>query len=132
MELIDFTCPHCGAQLEVKAGQQKAICRFCDSEMLIEHRESSSSTSHTDNSDQHSSERQQEYYTQPLYVQPAVQPAAARKKRHTFRWVMGWIFIFPIPATILTYRSDKLKPVIKVLIIAAVWLVYLLLIFSKK
>ena len=40
-------------------------------------------------------------------------------------WVLGWIFIFPVPLTILILRSKTLKPVLKVLIIAHAWIVYI-------
>ena len=40
-------------------------------------------------------------------------------------WVLGWIFIFPVPLTILILRSKTLKPVLKVLIIALAWIVYI-------
>ena len=40
---------------------------------------------------------------------------------------MGWIFIFPIPATILVARNKNIKPQIKALIIIAVWVVYFLI-----
>ena len=59
-------------------------------------------------------------------------PPAAHKKRHIFWWVMGWIFIFPIPVTILTARSKKPGIWIKVLIIAAAWLTYLLIGISAR
>ncbi|MCI6973607.1 MAG: hypothetical protein MR903_06635 [Clostridiales bacterium] len=40
-------------------------------------------------------------------------------------WVLGWIFIFPVLLTILILRSKTLKPVLKVLIIALAWIVYI-------
>ena len=43
------------------------------------------------------------------------------KKRKTWLWVLGWIFIFPLPLTILIARSKKIKLWAKILIIAAAW-----------
>jgi len=49
------------------------------------------------------------------------------KKRKTWLWVLGWVFIFPVPLTILMLRKKDMKPVLKYGIIAAAWIVYLLI-----
>lgn len=51
-------------------------------------------------------------------------PKAGRK---TWLWVLGWLFIFPLPATILLLRKKDMKPVIKYALIAAVWALFLLI-----
>lgn len=57
---------------------------------------------------------------------------ATPQKRKTWLWVLGWIFIFPIPLTILMVRNQKLKLWAKILIIAAAWALYLVIAFSGK
>ena len=47
-------------------------------------------------------------------------------------WVLGWIFIFPIPLTIIISRNKKLKTGAKIGIIAAAWIVYLLMGLAGK
>ena len=49
------------------------------------------------------------------------------KKRKTWLWVLGWIFIFPVPLTILMLRKKDIKPILKYGIIAAAWIVYLII-----
>ena len=49
------------------------------------------------------------------------------KKRKTWLWVLGWIFIFPVPLTILMLRKKDMKPILKYGIIAAAWIVYLII-----
>ena len=51
----------------------------------------------------------------------------ASKKSKTWLWVLGWIFIFPVPLTILLLRKKDMKPALKYGIIAASWIVFLLL-----
>lgn len=46
------------------------------------------------------------------------------KKRRTWLWVLGWLFIFPLPLTILIVRNKTMKPIVKYLIIGAAWLLY--------
>ena len=54
----------------------------------------------------------------------------APKKRKTWLWVLGWLFIFPVPLTILLLRKKDMKPVLKYGIIAVAWIVYLAIGFS--
>ena len=35
MSLRSFTCPHCGATLSIEQGKRKAVCEYCDSEIII-------------------------------------------------------------------------------------------------
>lgn len=49
------------------------------------------------------------------------------KKRKTWLWVLGWIFIFPVPLTILMLRNKKLSKPVKIGIIVAAWIVYLII-----
>lgn len=51
------------------------------------------------------------------------QPA---KKKRTWLWVLGWIFIFPLPLTLILLKKD-IKPAIKYGIIAIAWIVYLVI-----
>ena len=48
-------------------------------------------------------------------------------KRKTWLWVLGWIFVFPLPLTILLLRKKDMKPVLKYGAIAAAWVVFLVI-----
>ncbi len=52
---------------------------------------------------------------------------ANKKNSKIWLWVLGWIFIFPVPLTILLIKKTNLKPAIKYTIIALVWVFYLLI-----
>lgn len=43
----------------------------------------------------------------------------------TWLWVLGWIFIFPLPLTVLMLRKKNMNPVIKYGIVAAAWLLFI-------
>jgi len=45
----------------------------------------------------------------------------------TWLWVLGWIFIFPVPLTILMLRNKEMKPAVKYGIIAGAWLLFLII-----
>lgn len=59
-------------------------------------------------------------------------PANKASGRKTWLWVLGWIFIFPLPLTILLLRKKDMKPFIKYGIIAAAWILFLALAVSGK
>ena len=59
-------------------------------------------------------------------------PPVPKKNKKMLWWVLGWIFIFPIPLTILIARNQKLKTGVKIGIIAAAWIVYLLMGLAGK
>ncbi len=56
--------------------------------------------------------------------------AFPRKKRKTWLWVLGWLFIFPIPLTILMLREKDMAPLLKYGIIAVAWAVFLFIRFG--
>ena len=70
-------------------------------------------------------EMNEQYYEEP--VTPTPPP-----KRRTWLWVLGWIFIFPLPLTVLLIRKEDMKPVVKYAIIAAVWVLYFQLARSNR
>lgn len=65
--------------------------------------------------------------TTVVYANTATQPV---KKRKTWLWVLGWIFIFPIPLTILMVRNQRLNKWVKIGIIAVAWILYLIIAFT--
>lgn len=52
------------------------------------------------------------------------------KKRKTWLWVLGWIFIFPIPLTLILLKKKDMNNILKYGIIAVAWIAYLALAFS--
>jgi len=52
------------------------------------------------------------------------------KKRKTWLWVLGWIFIFPLPLTLILIKKKDMKPALKYGIIAAAWVLYLIFAFA--
>lgn len=56
----------------------------------------------------------------------------APKPRKTWLWVLGWVFIFPLPLTILLLRKKEMKPFVKYPIIAIAWIIYLIIGITYK
>lgn len=143
-------CPNCGAETQGK------VCEYCNSEIVQEQPQggacpkcgnnnvtfkrervgtatkSSSQkniigSGRTGHSVSHSSYRTVGVCQNCGYTW---NPNADEKKssgRKTWLWVLGWIFIFPVPLTILMLRKKDMKPVIKYGIIAVAWILFLVI-----
>ena len=107
MKLTEMTCPSCGADLKLDADCAKAVCEYCGSSVLID-----------DGAEFRDAER--EGYAFERGRQRAMAEYAPPRRRLIWLWVLGWIFIFPVPVTILVSRS-KLPSWAKTLITVAVW-----------
>ena len=129
MKLIDTTCPKCGANLRIDADRQSAFCEYCGAQILIDDEVQHLQIDNAENAG-YAFEKGRQRAQHEVYASRTVpaQPAPQKKKR-LFWWVLGWIFIFPIPLTIIIARNKKLKPLIKAGIIIAAWVLYT--IFSR-
>ena len=111
---VSLICPQCGTQQEVEAGQDAVICRYCGKPFAVQ--TAVSAYSGTQRSGAFASPG-------PKYTSEPSKP----RKRRTFWWIVGWIFCFPIPLTILMLRNRKLPTAARIAIIVLGWIVYLAL-----
>ena len=127
MKLIDTTCPKCGANLRVDADMQSAFCEYCGAELLIDDEVQHLQIDNAESAGyafEKGRQRAQQEAQMPMEYSA---PLAPKKNKKMVWWVLGWIFIFPIPLTILIARNQRLKTGAKISIIAAAWVVYLLI-----
>ena len=128
MKLTTMDCPRCGAPIQIPNHAKSVVCEYCNSTIAVESDSGQVDLSNAEEAGynfekgrQRAQAEQQPIVQQVQYEYVPVQ----KKKRHTFWWVMGWIFIFPIPATILIVRSKKMHWIVKALLILLVWGLYL-------
>lgn len=129
MKLIDTTCPKCGANLRVDADRQSAFCEYCGAQILIDDEVQHLKIDNAESAGyafEKGRQRAQNEAQAQRYYSAQPQPAPKKNKKIVW-WVLGWIFIFPIPLTIIIARNKKLKTGVKVAIIIAAWLVYILI-----
>lgn len=132
MKLVSFSCPGCGARLNVDADLKQATCQFCGSTFPVD---DEALHMKIDGAEQAGYEfekgrqraQQEQAGPQTVYVQ--VQAQQPKPKRKTWLWVLGWICIFPVPLTIIMLKNEsvkeKLNPKARYVIIAIAWLLYL-------
>lgn len=65
----------------------------------------------------------------PVSKEVAVEPPEndPPKKKNTWLWVLGWIFIFPVPLTILILRNKEMNANRRIGFIALVWIIFIVL-----
>lgn len=110
-------CPKCG----VKAGAKAKKCPRCGAEYYSAACPDCGYINNNNNNNVNTSGADRPTV---IYADRVVQPVNV-KKRRTWLWVLGWIFIFPVPLTVLMVRNQKLGKVEKIAIITAAWLIYL-------
>ena len=128
MKLTSMICPRCGAPIRIPDNAKRVICEYCDSPITIEQTVEPADYSNAEEAGYNFEKGRMRAQAENPAVTQQVQYDYApvqKKKRHTFWWVMGWIFIFPIPATILIVRSKKMPWWAKTLLILLVWGIYL-------
>lgn len=130
MKFLSMTCPNCGSKLSLDKETGECICNSCGGQFLLE---AESPTQHIeiDNAEDAGYEfekgRQKAQAEAPRdhsssYVNTtATRTNSSSKKSNLKWWVIGWIFFFPIPLTILVYRSKSLPQKAKVIILSVLW-----------
>lgn len=118
-------CPKCGT----KAGQKAKTCPNCGTEYYTNACPNCGYNGTKSNNNNSSPTMHVYYSTQTADTGIAANSAAAAKKGRsclsTCLWILGWIYIFPVPVTILVRRNQKMSKVLKIILIAAAWFVYL-------
>ena len=141
MRLVNMTCPNCGAQLKIDADRAQVFCEHCGTKLLMQ---DDVHHIHYDNAEEsgylfekgrqraieeaEKRRRQDAYNQQQRYTPPPPppQPRAQQQPRKSriWLWILGWLFIFPVPVTILMTRRRNISPIVKYGVIIVAWLLY--------
>ena len=132
MKLIDTTCPKCGANLRIDADRKSAFCEYCGAQILIDDEVQHLQIDNAESAGYAFEKGRQRAKNEVQATRTYTYQPAPKKKSKIVWWVLGWIFIFPIPLTIIIARNKKLKTGAKIGIIAAAWIVYLLMGLAGK
>lgn len=118
LKVIDLTCPSCGATLDASSGSETITCEYCGTSFAV-------------SGAARKAKVEQPAQAEVAYAAPSVEPT--QTKRKTWLWVLGWIFCFPIPLTILMLNSPRTKGInskARIAIVVVGWLLYLAIAFS--
>lgn len=129
MRMIDMSCPHCGAKLQIEQNRSKIFCEYCDSELLLAKDNQRLNVDQAEDAG-YQFEKGRQRAQQELSSTNANTASNVTKKKGIFWWVIGWIFIFPLPLTILLSRNKNMNTWLRIALIVVAWSVYLLIGFS--
>jgi len=130
MKIVSMVCPNCGASLQVDADQKNLTCSYCGNGLYVDDEVKHVQYDNAEETGYQFEKGRQRAQAEATRVQQQtfnMNFGKPPKKRKTWLWVLGWIFIFPVPLTILMLRNQKLSKPVKIGIIVAAWIVYLIL-----
>ena len=131
-------CPHCGAEIN-----KTKFCEFCGSQITAEMQKEQEilnksgcpkcGSTNIKFIREKVGEEKGKKGTQIIRTTTGVcndcgytwQTQEMPKKRKTWLWVLGWIFIFPVPLTIILLHKKDMNNILKYGIIAVAWIAYL-------
>lgn len=130
MKIVSMVCPNCGASLQVDADQKNLTCSYCGNGLYVDDEVKHIQYDNAEETGYQFEKGRQRAQAEATRVQQQtfnMNFGKPPKKRKTWLWVLGWIFIFPVPLTILMLRNQKLSKPVKIGIIVAAWIVYLII-----
>ena len=130
MRIVSMVCPNCGASLQVDADQKNLTCSYCGNGLYVDDEVKHVQYDNAEETGYQFEKGRQRAQAEATRVQQQtfnMNFGKPPKKRKTWLWVLGWIFIFPVPLTILMLRNQKLSKPVKIGIIVAAWIVYLII-----
>ncbi|MBQ9907844.1 MAG: hypothetical protein IJM46_13845 [Oscillospiraceae bacterium] len=116
---VPAKCTNCGGEFPVNPLLECCTCQFCQQPLITANAIQNYQANHSND-------------RAGFVAAPPVPPQEPPKKKHMLLWVLGWIFCFPIPLTILMLRNKTLNNKVRYGIIAAGWIVYLLIIVIPR
>ena len=116
------------------------VCPYCDSRQVIPanhisaYRRLKGLNGSPDQINWQPVNNQPNQRVQPIYSVPQNTNSTnvQNQKKRTWLWVLGWIFIFPVPLTILLLRNRTLPNAARYGIIAVVWVFYGIFAFASN
>lgn len=134
MKLVDLSCPHCGAKLQVNGELKEATCNYCGQKFLVDDEVHHIQYENVEQAgydfekgrQRAKAEQQAAMNAQTVDTQPTVDTVTPQKKggMGTCWKVLLWIFFFPIMLSIWIWKTDKIKDKrIKIGLIVAFWVI---------
>ena len=138
MRLIDLKCPNCSSVMKVDSEEKEVMCEYCGTKFAVDDEvqhiqyDNAGQAGYEFEKGRQRAQSEQQYAYNYIPPQQAHQPAYTQppKKKRTWLWVLGWICIFPVPLTILMVRNKTMNKWLRIGIIAAAWIIYLIIGFA--
>lgn len=129
MRLIDTTCPKCNAHMKVDAENKQVKCEFCGATFMIDDQiqhvryDNAEEAGYQFERGRQKAQAEAAYHAQMAQQYYAPTPPPPAKKGKLWLWVIGWLFCFPIPLSVILWRKLPFKKSVKIGILVAMWLI---------
>ena len=145
MKFIDLTCPKCSALLEVNTDDKIVYCEYCGAKLLLDDEkqhfqfDDAETMGYNFEKGRLRALHENQQINQPVNQQknPYIveesnhnHSVTKQSKKRRWLWILGWIFVFPVPLTILMRNNQKLDKKIKNLIIVVAWIAYFIIVLE--
>lgn len=121
MKLVEMKCKNCGSILKVDSQTTDITCEFCHSKFKID-----DEVQHIKFDDMEQAGYEMEKGKLRARKEAKLEDETEKIKRNMIWWVLGWIFMFPIPLTILIWKSNW-KKTNKILVTCILWGILLII-----
>jgi|GEM_PF-4884610 len=128
MKIISTNCPNCGASLSIDKDKSSFSCNYCGNTFLLDNEVRHIKYDNVEEAGYQFEKGRQRAQIERSQNQAQLtfkQPSTSKNTRKTWLWVLGWIFLFPLPLTIILIKNNSINKVLKYIIIVAAWLAYL-------
>ena len=132
MKLVEMKCKNCGATLKVESEQIDIECNYCHAKYKLD-----DEVQHVKYDDMEQAGYEFEKgkirarkEAQNEYQSNNNKSVSTSKKSNTWLWVLGWIFFFPAPLTILIWRSNWEQKK-KIIVTVVLWLTLLIIAYAN-
>lgn len=127
MKLINTICPKCGASLEVDTDADNIRCEYCRANIFVDDEDEHFSFDNAEQAGYEFEKGRIRAQQEALKLENANNKVvySSKKSSNILLWILGWI-IFPfIPLTIIIIRSKKLSVTAKIVLLALIWLFFI-------
>ena len=133
MKLIELKCKNCGAILEVNEDEKNIKCKYCravfkldDDVQHVQYDNMRESGYEFEKGRIQAQNEEKEKINERIRLNEQQKIEQEKKKKNLKWWIIGWIFCFPIPITILIWRSkwDRNR---KIIVTAVMWVILILI-----
>ena len=142
MKLVSIKCPYCSSDLVIDEEKNIAVCEYCGAKLLIDDEIEKKPYDAEESGYNFEKGRQRaidEYRKSRGFSSESIQDTVdavedfldknigavtvkdENNKSKWWLWILGWVFFFPIPLSILIYRTDKLEKKAKIILIIILW-----------
>ena len=118
MKLLITKCPNCGASIDSVEQTNKVVCEFCGSAFELENKSSEVDTHSSSEADGYNFEMGRQRAINETIRENEI---TEKKKKNLIWWVLGWLFIFPLPLSVLIYRHEKWSKTVRIGLIVLLW-----------